>query len=140
MHDLGSDARHPEGEHPRSELELHADAVRSHLLSVVATLEQRGRDALDVKLQLHRHAVAAGVLAGVLVLALFGGAALTFLDSRKEARHPLWHALRRALRHPERIAPESGPTHREVVRKIALAIALSILSPLAKRYARRVFA
>jgi hypothetical protein len=133
---------HTTGEHPRSELELHADAVRSRLLSAVAILERRGRDALDVKLQLQRHAVAVGALAGLLVLAAFGGAAVAILRARERARErarrPRWRALKRAWKHPERVAPENRPSDAEVVRKIALAIALPIVSPLAKRYTRRV--
>ena len=65
--------------HDREALAARANAVRARLVETAEALDRRRREALDVRLQLRRHAGALSVAAGALAVTLIGGGVLLTL-------------------------------------------------------------
>jgi hypothetical protein len=107
--------------------------VRQELDTLLGELDRRRHEALDVPLQLRRHAF--GVLLTVLALVITatGGVGLTLWRRRRTERlgaraGRLRHAISRMTEHPERVAAE--PT---VPGKIAIAAANAAVAVLVKK-------
>jgi hypothetical protein len=119
------------------ELGSEVAGVREELDTLVAELDRRRHEMFDVRLQLRRHAVGAGLTAFALVATAAGGVWLTHLRRRRRARLTakagrFYHALSRMTEHPERVATESTiPT------KIATAAASAAVAALVKKLLER---
>jgi hypothetical protein len=115
-------------------LQREIEAVRENLGGLVSELDHRRHDALNVGLQVRRHAVPLAV-AGLAVLGLAaGGTAL--MIRRERARRSLssraaslGQAMKRIVDHPERQAPPP-PT---IGSKVLAAVATAAASILARR-------
>jgi hypothetical protein len=93
------------------------DSLRGELGSIVAELDRRRHELLDVRLQMRRHPAVTVVAASALALVL-GGALALAVRGRRQRRRPaararqVRHALARLLAHPERVAAEPSVTAR----------------------------
>jgi hypothetical protein len=128
-----------DGRQEVGKLESDVDLIRANLGDLIGELNNRRRDALDIRLQFQRHAGRL-VLAGVVVIAMVAGGIALFVSRVRRRRSlpvradRLGKALRRALAHPEHVA-ERRPS---VPRKIAAAGGSAIASALGKRIASRL--
>ena len=120
-------------------LEQDVDLIRANLGDLIGELNNRRRDALDIKLQFQRHAGRL-VLVGVVLIGMVAGGVALFVASVRRRRSfrvragRLGSALRRALAHPEHVA-ERRPS---VQRKIAAAGGSAMAAAIGKRIARRL--
>ena len=120
------------------ELEHDVDLIRANLGDLIGELNYRRRDALDLRLQLQRHAGRV-VLVGVVLIGMVAGGIALFVSHLRRQRSlrtrasRLGKALRRALAHPEHVA-ERRPS---VPRKIAAAGGSAIASAIGKQVAKR---
>jgi hypothetical protein len=64
------------GSEEHTRLEARADRVRERLTHTIEALEQKRRDALDLRLQVRKHVKAAVIALALLSFAVGGGAAL----------------------------------------------------------------
>ena len=128
-----------DGRQEVGKLESDVDLIRANLGDLIGELNDRRRDALDIRLQFQRHAGRL-VVAGVVVIALVAGGIALFVSRVRRRRSfsvradRLGKALRRALAHPEHVA-ERRPS---VPRKIAAAGGAAIASTIGKRIASRL--
>jgi hypothetical protein len=119
------------------ELGSEVAGVREELDTLVAELDRRRHEVFDVRLQLRRHAVGAGLTAFALVATAAGSVWLTHLRRRRRARPTaktgrFYHALSRMTEHPARVATE--PT---IPAKIATAAASAAVAALVKKVLER---
>ncbi|HEY7375601.1 MAG TPA: hypothetical protein VIF57_25815 [Polyangia bacterium] len=119
-------------------LQHEVDGIRGNIGALMRELNQRRHDAVDLKLQLHRHP-ARLVIAGVAVLALVAGG-IAYVVARMRRRRSikgrvlrLREALHRISAHPERVA-ERKPT---VSRKVLAAGGSAVATAIGKRFAKR---
>jgi hypothetical protein len=115
------------------ELGSEVAGVREELDTLLSELDRRRHEALDVRLQLRRHAVGAGVTTIALLATAAGSVWLTRWRRQRRARLTakagrFYHALSRMTEHPERVAAE--PT---IVEKIAATAASAAVAYLAKK-------
>jgi hypothetical protein len=109
------------------------DTLRNELGGLVAELDRRRHEALDLGLQVRRHPVVVAAVATALALILGGSVAL-IVHTRREHRRPTVRAreTRRALArlfdHPDRVAAEPS-----VANKVATAVAVAVATALVKR-------
>ncbi len=128
-----------DGRQEVGKLESDVDLIRANLGDLIGELNDRRRDALDIRFQFQRHAGRL-VLAGVVMIAMVAGGIALFVSRVRRRRSlparadRLGKALRRALAHPEHVA-ERRPS---VPRKIAAAGGSAIASALGKRIASRL--
>lgn len=120
------------------ELGSEIAGVREELDTLLSELDRRRHDALDMPLQLRRHAVGAGLTAFALVATAAGGVWLTHWRGRRRARLTakagrFYHALSRMTEHPERVA--TGST---IPAKIVTAAASAAVAALVKKLLERV--
>jgi hypothetical protein len=109
------------------------DTLRSELGGLVAELDRRRHEALDLRLQVKRHPVLVAVVATTAALVV-GGALAILVQGRRERRRPAVrarqarHAFARLMEHPDRVAavPSIG-------NKVATAVAVALVTGLAKR-------
>ena len=135
----GSSARR-EPDAPRATAEQlggEIAVVRRELDTLLGELDRRRHEALDVPLQLRRHATGATLTVLAFLLTAAGGVWLTIWNRRRRARYParasrLRLALARMTEHPERVAAE--PT---VPGKILTAAANAAVAALVKRVLER---
>jgi hypothetical protein len=111
--------------------------VREELDSLLGKLDRRRHEALDVPLQVRRHAVGASLTVLALVVTAAGSVWLTRWQHRRSERlgaraGRLRHAVSRMTEHPERVAAE--PT---VAGKIATAAASAAIAALVKKILER---
>jgi len=121
VHELGNEVAH----------------VRDELDVLLGELDRRRHEALDVPLQLRRHAVGAGLTALTFTLVAAGSVWLTLWRRRRRARLSaragrLGQAIARMTEHPERVATE--PT---ITAKIATAAANAAIAALVKKLLER---
>jgi hypothetical protein len=109
------------------------DSLRGELGGLVAELDRRRREAVDLRLQLRRHPVlVASVVAGAAILV--GGALAALVTARRHRQRPsvrarnTRRALARLLEHPHRVAAEPS-----MANKIATAVGIAVATTLAKR-------
>jgi hypothetical protein len=113
------------------------DTLRTELGGLVAELDRRRHEALDLGLQIKRHPVLVATVATVAAL-LVGGAIAVAVRGRRQRRRPAVRAreARRALSrlfdHPDRVAAEPS-----IQNKVAAAVAVALASALAKRLIER---
>lgn len=114
------------------------ETLRGELGTLVAELDRRRHEALDLGLQVRRHPAVVAVVAGLAAIAV-GGLIAFAVRSRRERRRPTVRArearraLARLLEHPERVAsPEPN-----LPGKVARALAVAAASTLAKRLVER---
>ena len=111
--------------------------LRGELGALVAELDRRRHEALDLGLQVRKHPVAVAVAAATLALAV-GGLIALVVASRRHRRRPAVRAretrraLARILEKPHRVAAEPSMT-----RKIAAAAATAAAATLARRAVQR---
>jgi len=135
----GSNAQ-PDTEAPRAaavQLGGEIAVVRGELDTLLGELDRRRHEALDVPLQLRRHATGATVTVLAFLLTAAGGVWLTVWNRRRRARYTaragrFRHALARMTEHPERVAAE--PT---IPGKILTAAASAAVAALVKRVLER---
>ncbi len=114
------------------------ETLRGELGTLVAELDRRRHEALDLGLQVRRHPAVVAVVAGLAAIAV-GGLIAFAVRSRRERRRPTVRArearraLARLLEHPERVA-SSEPS---LPGKVARALAVAAASTLAKRLVER---
>jgi hypothetical protein len=111
--------------------------LRNELGGLVAELDRRRVEVLDLRLQARKHPVLAAGVAVVAAL-LVGGAIALVVHGRRERRRPAVRAreARRALSrlfdHPDRVAAEPS-----IGNKIATAAGAALATALAKRLLER---
>jgi hypothetical protein len=109
------------------------DMLRNELGGLVAELDRRRHEALDLRLQAKKHPVLAAAVATVAALVV-GGVIAFVVRARHERRRPAVRAreARRALSrlfdHPDRVAAEPS-----VANKIATAAGAALATAVAKR-------
>ena len=113
------------------------DTLRSELGGLVAELDRRRHEALDVGLQIRRHPVLVATVATMAAL-LVGGVIAIAVRGRRQQRRPsvrareARRALSRLFEHPDRVAAEPSMSN-----KIATAVGVAIATALAKRLVER---
>jgi hypothetical protein len=113
------------------------DVLRNELGGLVAELDRRRHEALDLGLQVRRHPIAVAAVATAAALVL-GGALALIVHTRRERRRPSTRAreTRRALArlfdHPSRVAAEPS-----IPNKVATAVAIALATAVAKRLLER---
>lgn len=115
------------------ELETEVTRSRDRLGSLLEELSRRRHDAVDIRLQLRRHALPLLLAAGAVALAVAGGIALAVRRRRhkrslRARAHRLRLALSRMMAHPERVA--GGEPHAGL--KILTSAASAAATALAK--------
>jgi hypothetical protein len=121
VHELGNEVAH----------------VRDELDVLLGELDRRRHEALDVPLQLRRHALGATLTVAAFTLAAAGSVALTIWRRRRRSRlharaSRLSQAIARMTENPERVATE--PT---LPAKIAAAAASAAAAALVKKVLER---
>jgi hypothetical protein len=119
------------------ELGSEVAGVREELDTLLSELDRRRHDALDMRLQLRRHAVGTGLTAFALLATATGSVWLTHWRRGRRARLTakagrFYHALSRMTEHPERVAAE--PT---IPAKIVTTAASAAVAALAKKLLER---
>ncbi len=113
------------------------DTLRSELGGLVAELDRRRHEALDLGLQVRRHPVFVAAVTTAAAL-LLGAAIALAVRGRRQRRRPTVRArqARRALgrlfEHPNRVAAEPS-----LAAKIGIAAAVAVASALARRLVER---
>jgi hypothetical protein len=113
------------------------DTLRNELGGLVAELDRRRHEALDLGLQARRHPVLVATAATVAAL-LLGGALALAVRARRQRRRPAVRAreARRALSrlfdHPDRVGAEPS-----IPNRIAAAVGVAVATALAKRLVER---
>jgi hypothetical protein len=117
--------------------------VREELDTLLGELDRRRHEALDVPLQLRRHARAASV-AALAIAALAAAGVWRAMARRRRRRYwpdrwqdqaeALRHALARITAHPERVAVEPSPS---LTRKLIGAAATAAVASLVKKLLER---
>lgn len=109
------------------------DVLRHELGGLVAELDRRRHEALDLRLQVRRHPILVAAVASVAAL-LVGGAIAVVVREARERRRPVArardvrNALSRLVDHPRRVAAEPS-----ISNKIATAVGVALATALAKR-------
>ncbi len=116
------------------------DVLRRDLGSIVAELDRRRHEMLDVRLQARRHPVVVVIAAGGAALVVGGLVALAIRQSRERRRptrrvREARRAIARLLDHPHRVAAEPS-----VAAKIATAAGVAAGSAIARQLATRMMA
>jgi hypothetical protein len=111
--------------------------VRAELDTLLGELDRRRHEALDVPLQLRRHAFGASLTVVAFVATAAGSVWLTLWRRRRRERPAaqagrLRHALSRMTEHPERVATETS-----VTTKILTAAANAAMAVLVKKALER---
>ena len=112
-------------------------SLRGELSALVAELDRRRHEALDVRLQVRRHPVAAAVAAATLALAVGGLLALAVATRRRRRRPSVRarearRALARILEKPHRVGVEPS-----VIGKVVAAAVTAAAASLARRLVQR---
>jgi hypothetical protein len=116
--------------------------VRDELDGLLAELDRRRHDALDVRLQLRRHSLGAALTMLALVTTTAGGVWLGVWRHRRRAgltaqAGRLRHAISRITEHPERVPAE--PTMAgKIVTAAASAAAAALVKKLLERAVQRL--
>ncbi len=124
------------GKDPR-QLAGDIETLRSELGDLVSELDRRRHEAFDVRLQLRRHPVAAGVAAATIAAAL-GGTIALIVWSRRRRQRPIEKAKRvrramgRLFEDPDRVAMEP-----RIGEKILAAAGTAAATMLTKRLVDR---
>ncbi len=109
------------------------DVLRNELGGLVAELDRRRHEALDVRLQVSKHPLTVAAIATVSALVL-GGAIALVVRGRRQQRRPTVRArqtrraLARLFEHPDRVAAEPS-----IANKVATAVVVAVATALAKR-------
>jgi hypothetical protein len=116
------------------------DALRGDIGGLVAELDRRRHEMMDLRLQARRHPVfVAAVVAGAALVV--GSLVAVALRARSERRRPavkarhVRDAMRRLVDHPHRVAAEPSMTQ-----KIVTAIAIAAGTAATKRLMERAIA
>ncbi len=121
-------------------LETEIEHLRTRLDRSLSELDRRRHDLLDYKLQLRRHPQLLLIAGGVMLL-LFGGVAYSVSSSRRQSlavrrARKYKGAMRRAVDHPENVA---RPRAREsgVAAKILASIGTTVAVALTRKLLER---
>jgi hypothetical protein len=123
----------PKPEEIVGRVEGEIDMLRNELGGLVAELDRRRHEALDLGLQARRHPVLVASIATVAAL-LVGGAIALVVRTRHERRRPsvrareARRALSRLFEHPDRVAAEPS-----ISNKVVTAVTVALATALAKR-------
>jgi hypothetical protein len=113
------------------------DTLRSELGGLVAELDRRRHEALDLGLQIRRHPLLVAAVATAAALVL-GGALALIVHTRRERRRPsvrareTRRAISRLFDHPDRVGSEPS-----IPNKVGTAVAVALVTALAKRLVDR---
>ncbi len=109
------------------------DVLRHELGGLVAELDRRRHEALDLRLQVRRHPVLVATVATVGAL-LLGGAIALIVREARERRKPtrrareIRDALGRLVEHPREVASQPS-----IGNKIVTAVGVAVATTLVKR-------
>ena len=123
-------------------LSTEIGVVRAELDGLVAELDRRRHDALDVRLQLRRHSLGATLTMLALMTTAAGGIWLGAWRHRRRARltgqaGQLRQAISRMTEHPERVAAEPTMAGKVVTAAASAAVA-SLVKKLLERGVQRL--
>ena len=113
------------------------DVLRTELGGLVAELDRRRHEALDLGLQVRRHPLFVAVVATAAAI-LLGGTIALAVRGRRERRRPTVkarqarRALGRLFDHPDRVAAEPS-----FGAKLGAAVGIAVASVLARRLVER---
>jgi hypothetical protein len=110
------------------ELTVKANRARARLLETVDAIDRKRHDALNLNLQLRKHAEPIAIGGGAIFLAVAGGVGLIAyqMATRSERlRHERFSMLRRLWIHPERAARREP---RSFLGQLARNVVLGLLS------------
>ena len=112
-----------------------ADYVRARLLHTVEELDRRGHEAINLPLQLRRHAYEIGVAGGVGILILGIEQFLTHRRaSRAARRHRRWEVLAQLWDDPDRVLrSQKRPFLLDALRSVAIGLITSLATAPARR-------
>jgi len=131
-----------QGGRSRDELLHEADAVRARLFETVGRLDRRRHEALDLKLQLQRHA--SMLAAAALIVLVITGSTVGFALSRlpgaaARRRRDRWRLARSVWRRPDRaLRATRGPFFVEALRGVAMSIITMALTSPARRIVQEI--
>jgi hypothetical protein len=123
------------------EAEREVEATRDRLTGVVRELDRRRHAAFDLRGQLRRHGLAAGLTAGTTALLIGGSVWLSVWQARRRQRlvargRRLRAAVARMIAHPDDVARPSP----NLGRKALSAVLSAALGVLARELVRRLVA
>lgn len=122
------------------EIEVEIDHLRTRLDRSLAELDRRRHELMDVKLQMRRHPQVLMIAGGVMLL-IFGGVAYSVYNSRQHGRairkaNQYKGAMRRVADHPEYVARKTK-VEPGAVEKILGAVGTTVAVALAKKLIER---
>lgn len=109
------------------------DVIRGELGGLVAELDRRRHEALDLRLQVRRHPVLIATAASVAALVV-GGAVAVLVHQARERRRParrardLRDALGRLVEHPREVGSQPS-----IGNKVVTAVGVAVATTLVKR-------
>lgn len=114
-------------------VEGEIDVLRHELGGLVAELDRRRHEALDLRLQVKRHPVLVATVVTVAALLVGGAIALVVREARDRRRptrraRDVKDAFARLLEHPREVASQPS-----IGNKIATAVGVAVVTTLAKR-------
>ena len=121
-------------------LTVKANRARARLLETVDAIDRKGHDALNVGLQVRKHAEPIALGGGAIVLTIAAGVGLVayrIATRRERLRHERFSMLRRMWQHPERAARRE-PT--SFFGQLARSVALGLLGAVVLIPAKRLLA
>lgn len=123
-------------------LERDITELRDGLGAMVDELDRRRREAMDLRLQLRRHPVAAAVAGGVVVVAVGGAVALLVRGARRRQRasykaRQLRIAFGRVMQHPERLGRGEPPPSEKILAALGSAAATLLVRRALERAVSR---
>ncbi len=133
----GADRVTAAGEETVGKVSGEIDSLRGELGALVAELDRRRHEALDLGLQVRRHPVAVAVAAVTLALAVGGLVALVVAGQRRRQRPT--EKLKETRRALARIMdqPHRGGRDPSIPRKVVAAAATAAAATLVKRLIQR---
>jgi hypothetical protein len=124
----------------RDQLAREANEVRAQFLKTVEQLDQRRRNAGDLRVQLERHARTVAIVGAVALLATASAGLLVarkIAASPRRRRRNRWRLARQMWRHPERVLRADAPSP---LNRLAFSVLKSLLGTVLSLSAQRVLA
>ena len=118
------------------QIDATADRIRAELQRTTAELDRRFHHAVDVRGQLRRHTVGAGLIAAALLAAAGAGIVAVVFRARTKRVRPLGERLK-GLGRAWRLAPP--PPSRTVGAEVATRVVSAVAGVVAAQVAKRAF-
>lgn len=119
-------------------LETEIEHLRTRLDRSLSELDRRRHELMDYKLQMRKHPQALMIAGGVMLL-LFGGVAYSVYNSRRHSlalrrARKYKGAMRRAVDHPEYVARKTGPgVGEKILASVGTTVAIALTKKLIER-------